>query len=92
MSIILPNGGTISPCTLEGFNEVARKLRENEPIVTQAIDSDGTVTETVLWHPDDPPIDFAKLRAGYPSPPPSFLERVVVRIRRVLGMNRRRSR
>ncbi len=53
MSIILPNGASIHPTSLEALKEIERQLREGEPIVTKAVHLDGTVSETVLWRPDD---------------------------------------
>ena len=92
MSIILPNGATISVTTIKQIEEIGRQISQREPIITYSIHLDGTVTRNVLWHPDDPVIDFDRIRAGYPRPPPSFFERVVVAIGRVLRINRRTTR
>ena len=54
MSLILPNGARIAPTTTEGFNEIARHVREKIPIVVTSEGLDGEIEETVLWHPDDP--------------------------------------
>jgi hypothetical protein len=66
MSFVLPNGSTIGVTTLEGLEEIGRHLREGTPIVVTSVGLDGTQTETVLWHPDDPVVYHVPL--GYVPP------------------------
>lgn len=53
MSIILPNGARIFPTTLQGFEEIGRKLEAGEPIIITTV-VDGVEIDEVLWSPDDP--------------------------------------
>lgn len=66
MSVMLPNGNFISVRTLEELQEIRRKIEAREPIISRHHHSDGTVTEHVLWSPDDPP----PIPAPHQSPPP----------------------
>jgi hypothetical protein len=97
MSIILPNGSRVSPMTKEGFDEIARCVRECIPIVTISEALDGSRTESVLWHPDDPVV--WEVPRGYQGPRTGkyyferiggFPHRVFVRVyRKVYGRDRK---
>ena len=89
--------GRISPITKEGFDHVSECLRERRPIVMISVGLDGTRTESMLWHPDDPVA--LELPSGYQGPRTAkyyfdriggFPHRLFVRIHRnIYGRDRK---
>ena len=69
--MFLPNGTHIyfkNP-TIEGIERLRGMIERGVTITCTSVDSDGTETTHVLWHPDDPVMLFEQWRdAVFPRP------------------------